>query len=158
MRSRACGVCQDSQGQVARRGDPCCCACKVEIGLSKNPISVGERRLGSPATILPVTPLEEGPKRTEGSNSSEEALPQLSRIRLRSTTSLPAQNSLLDAGTIPKRPRPSCEIGRTPNGQSGGGSVLENRIARRSSQVFAMGAALPPSMTEPEPYHCTSSP
>jgi hypothetical protein len=63
---------------------------------------------------------------------------QLSRIRSRRTISLPSQKSLLVVGSMPRRPRPSCEIGRTPRGQLGGGSIVEYRIARISSQVFAM--------------------
>jgi hypothetical protein len=64
---------------------------------------------------------------------------QFSRIRLRRTTCLPSQKSLSVVGSIPNRASPSCEIGRTSDGQVGGGSIMEYRFARISSQVFVMG-------------------
>ena len=63
---------------------------------------------------------------------------QFSRIRLRRTTCLPSQKSLSVVGSIPNRAMPSCEIGRTSDGQVGGGSIMEYRFARISSQVFVM--------------------
>ena len=55
------------------------------------------------------------------------------------TISLPSQKSLLVVGSIPIRAMPSCEIGRTPDGQFGGGSIVEYVNDRISSQVFVMG-------------------
>jgi hypothetical protein len=65
---------------------------------------------------------------------------QFSRIRSRRTTCLPSQKSLSVVGSIPNRASPSCEIGLTPDGQVGGGSTIEYRNDRISSQVFVMGS------------------
>src|SRR5262245_2679632 len=63
---------------------------------------------------------------------------QVRCTRLRRTTCLPSQKSPSVVGSIPRRARPSSEIGRTPDGQVGGGSIMEYRTARISSQVFVM--------------------